>query len=367
MSASSRSRAGVRVRTGTPGRLSVVIMRVEASPAVRSTLERLAAEKERLFGSMDAQWTVAHATERETSEVLKLSVSGADGIDAVFVKVLKPREPGPAARAVARGWVTSEFEVMSGLHRSLASFPNVRVARPLVCYPEQLAIVTAEVRGTPLSDLLERRATWWPSLDEQRELDRALFAVGGWLSVVGTVEAREGCLSLGDMRAYIDVRLRRLLEAHPPALDEARRTTVLRYFDRTAMEVDPADLRQVLTHADLAPSNVIVSGQEVSVIDFARAAPGGLFMDVTRLYTQLEFLTAKPKFRPAVVRSLQAALLRGFDESLDPQRPLFRLFVLQHLLCHMSNIARNPAPLLARLYNRHQLVLRQRWLQTFAA
>jgi hypothetical protein len=142
---------------------------------------------------------------------------------------------------------------------------------------------------------------------------------------------------------------------------------VLRYFDRTADDVEGGDLREVLTHGDLAPSNILVDGETVTVIDFAMVSPGGLYMDVARLYTQLEFLLAKPKFRPAVVRQLQRGLLVGFDPGLEPERPLFRLFLLQHLLCQMSSLARNPAPLPARLYNRHQLRLRCRWLETFAA
>jgi Ser/Thr protein kinase RdoA (MazF antagonist) len=169
------------------------------------------------------------------------------------------------------------------------------------------------------------------------------------------------------MREYIDVRLRRLLVTRRPVLSDRDRTRLLAYFDRTAALVGAADLTEVLTHGDLAPSNVLIDGPCVTVIDFAMTTPGGVFMDVARLYTQLEFLLAKPKFRPTAVRSLQRALLDGFDPNLRPDRPLFRLFLLQHLLCHMSNLARNPSPVLSHLYNHHQLRLRQQWLQTFVA
>jgi aminoglycoside phosphotransferase (APT) family kinase protein len=230
-----------------------------------------------------------------------------------------------------------------------------------------LAIVTAEARGSTLSVLLEREAAWWPSPQALHELGSVMSSVGGWLRAFHAIDARDGVLvSLDDMRAYIDVRLRRLLAAQPPRVDDLGRERTLRYFDRTAALVDTGDLREVLTHSDLAPSNILVNGKDVTVIDFAMVTPGSVFMDVARLYTQLEFLTAKPKFRPAVVQELQRRLLDGFDPALRPERPLFRLFLLQHLLCHMSNLARNPAPALARLYNRHQLRLRQRWLQTFA-
>lgn len=340
----------------------------ELGPEFRDVLGRLRAEGPRLFGAADPRLTPLALDDREASTVLELAVAGASGIDAVFVKRFKPREPGMAGRESMRARVCRDFEVTTRLHASMSGFPGYRVPRPLACFPDQLAIVTAKASGVTLSDLLERHGGWWPSQERTRELGSTVAAVGGWLRAFHSIETRDAStFSLDGMRRYIDVRLERLLVTRPPALDARGRERVLRYFDRTAPLVDRNDLREVLTHGDLAPSNILVDGGEITVIDFAMVTPGGLFMDVARLYTQLEFLMAKPKFRPTVVRHLQQRLLHGFDAALEPDRPLFRLFLLQHLLCHMSSLARNPAPPLSRLYNRHQLRLRQRWLQTFAA
>jgi hypothetical protein len=341
---------------------------LRASTPELHVLEHLRGECERTFGRVDIRLQVASVDEREASKILRVAVlAGREHLSTLYVKFYKSNEPASAALVVTRRRVLRDFEVSSRLYESMASLPAYRVARPVACFPDHLAIVTAEARGETLSQVLERRAAWWPSPRTARELGGTLSEVGGWIRAFQAVETSDGSFSLDDMRAYIDVRLRRLLATYPPALDAEARERVLRYFDRNATLVESRDLREVLTHADLAPSNVLVYGREVTVIDFAMAAPGSIFMDVARLYTQLEFLTAKPKFRPAVVRELQRRLLEGFDPTLRPERPLFRLFLLQHLLCHMSNLARNPAPALARLYNRHQLRLRQRWLQTFAA
>jgi hypothetical protein len=336
-------------------------------PAVQDVLERLRCEAERFFQARDVRFTVVRAVESEASRVMKVAVSGATGIEAIYVKVFKPKETGPSSRDTTRERVIRDFEVTSRLHDAMTTVPGCAVARPLACFPEYLATVTAGVGGETLSALLERRAAWWPAPRSLQKLGDVLSAVGGWLRAFQTIDPPGGRFSLDEMRAYIDVRLRRLMATRPPVLAAHGRDRVLRYFDETATDVAAADLRMVLTHADLAPSNVLVSQQGVTVIDFATVAPGSVFMDVARLYTQLEFLTAKPKFRPATVQRLQYRLLEGFDHTLRSDRPLFRLFSLQHLLCHMSSIARNPAPPLSRLYNRHQLRLRQRWLQSFAA
>lgn len=335
--------------------------------ALRDALGRLHDGRAEFFGQTDIRFTVLRVMERESATVVKVEVSGADRIPTIFVKVFKPKEAGADGRELMRARVVRDFELTSRIHAALSRSVRFAAVEPLACFPELLAVVTVEAPGQPLLDMLEQRAAWWPSANTVSELGSILSEVGGWLRAFQAVEATNGRFSLEAMREYIDVRLRRLLATDPPALDSNGRHRVLRYFDRTAAEVDEGDLGEVLTHSDLAPSNVLVSGRKVAVIDFATVTTGGEFMDVARLFTQLEFLTAKPKFRRAVVRQLQRCLLRGFNPRLGPERPLFRLFVLQHLLCHMSNIARNPAPLLARLYNRHQLRLRQRWLRTFAA
>jgi Phosphotransferase enzyme family len=336
-------------------------------PQLQDVLERLRDERERLFGTRDVRLAVVRSADREASKVLKVSVTGGSDVRAIFVKVFKPREGGSSDRDSIRARVVQDFDVTSRLCESMASVPRYAVVRPLACFPDQLAVITAEADGETLSDLLDRRAAWWPSATAVEELGTVLADVGGWLRAFQAIEPRRERFSLDHMRAYIDVRLRRLLATQPPQLDARYRESLLGYFDRMALLVDTSDLREVLTHADLAPSNVLVNGRQVTVIDFDLVAPGGVFMDVARLYTQLEFLAAKPKFRLAIVRKLQRCLLEGFDPALGPERPLFRLFVLQHLLCHMSNLARHPGAALVRLYNRHQLRLHQRWLRTLAA
>lgn len=335
--------------------------------ATLQILQNLRDDGQRLFGDRTLDFDVLHSSEREASTVAKVAIRTGRGTETVFVKVFKPRHNTATALSETRDRVARDFEFSSRLHAAFSASNTFSVVRPIACYPEHLAIVTAESAGTTLLDVLERRATWWPSGLVRRDLEATHSNVGGWLSAFQRVEPTNNELSLDAMREYIDIRVRRLLMTSPPVLDQSARARVLDYFDRTAAAVDAADRTEVLTHADLAPSNILIDGDRVTVIDFAMVAPGGRYMDLARLYTQLEFLKAKPKFRPSVVAALQRGLLRGFDPSLTPDRPLFQLFVLQHLLCHMSNIARNPAPLLARLYNRHQLRLRQRWLHALAA
>jgi Ser/Thr protein kinase RdoA (MazF antagonist) len=170
---------------------------------------------------------------------------------------------------------------------------------------------------------------------------------------------------MDEMREYLDFRLRRLTAKG--AFSEEQRNSVLSYFDARSRDVESDDLVEVSVHGDLCPSNVLVDGPRVVMIDFAMACTGGRYFDVARLFTQFEFLTFKPKFRPHVVARLQAALLNGFDSSLRADHPLFQLFELQHVICHIANLSLNPAPPVARLYNLYQLHRHHRWLRERAA
>jgi tRNA A-37 threonylcarbamoyl transferase component Bud32 len=262
-----------------------------------------------------------------------------------------------------RDRVSRDFEATRRVHQALVGIEGLGAVRPIACIPDDLVIVTEEVPGATLSDLLELRGAWRPAQPAIRELAGVLHHVGAWLRAFQGIESPGRRVLLGDMRAYLDVRLRRLVDSPRGALDEAERQRLLGYFDATAQDVAAADLEEVGVHADLAPSNVLVNGTTVTIIDFAMAATGGRYLDVARLYTQLDFLTAKPKFRPRVVKALQQALLDGFEPGLTSDRPFFRLFLLQHVICHVANLSLNPSPALARLYNLHQLRRHHAWLQ----
>ena len=330
---------------------------------LEQVLSHLQAEGARYFGAPGVRLTVVADADREASQVLTVRVAGPADITTLYLKRYKPREEGSHAREMTRSQVARDYEMTARVHSALASRSGFGAVRPIACFPNELVLVTAEVPGLTLSELIERQASWVPGSGKLAELGAVLARVGGWLRAFQDLEPHAGPLSMGDMREYLDVRLRRLRGLRRPVITEDEREAVLRHFDSAAAGVPGSELFEVLAHADLAPSNVLVDGERVAVIDFAMTTRGGVYLDVARLYTQLEFLTAKPHFTQRVVAAMQRALLDGFESGLSLERPLFRLFVIQHLLCHMSSLARNPAPPVTSLYNSYQLRRHRRWLR----
>jgi tRNA A-37 threonylcarbamoyl transferase component Bud32 len=326
-------------------------------------LRRLKDEGPRYFGSHQVQLSVMTTEEREASQVARIRVAGETDVSVLYLKRYKPRENGDLAFEQTRRQVERDFDMTRRVHRALAGCDRFAAVRAIACFPEDLVLVTAEVPGRTLSDVIEQQASWKASGQTVAYLRGVLERVGAWLRAFQAIDVEAGALSMTAMREYIDVRLRRLRALTRPVISVEERDAVLRHFDRSTQQLADSDLVEVLVHADLAPSNIMVDGDHVAVIDFAMAARSGVYMDVARLYTQLEFLTAKPQFRQSVVGEMQHALLDGFERGLSLDRPLFRLFVIQHLLCHMSSLARNPAPRLAAIYNTYQLHRHRTWLR----
>jgi Ser/Thr protein kinase RdoA (MazF antagonist) len=169
------------------------------------------------------------------------------------------------------------------------------------------------------------------------ELEETMTACGRWLQRFHGFDTREGRATVTDLRAYIDVRLRRLVEQN--VISSSYRERILQYLNRLARQVSPTDLREVTIHADLAPANILVCATRIVVLDFAMAGRGSYLHDISRLFLQLDVLRAKPQFRTSVIAALQSALLRGLDPALTAEHPLFRYLLMLHRINHLGTLA----------------------------
>jgi hypothetical protein len=320
----------------------------------RPVLDLLAADAERYFGDPRATLRPLTRLERPFSALLRLRVSTARGLSHIFLKIYKPRPAVAYERPMDMSqMVEGEFAATLRLHAALAERPGLAAPRPIAVFPQHLAIVTEEIVGTPFDRVL--RAEGWrlrPSL----MLGAIAARIGAWIREYQRVVAASGVLSLADQREYVDERLRHIT---PRILTADDRAQALGLFDTLAAGVSPADQPLVAIHADLCPGNILVTpGGGVSVLDFAMVQSGPLYHDVAHLFLHLERLKARPRLRSAFVSSFQSALLRachGFGPRPDP---LFRLMLLQHAVCHVTQLADTAGWRLGPLSRR---LIRRRW------
>lgn len=325
-------------------------------------LARLQAEAAAHFGTAHARLVPLAYEERPFSHLLRVAVCrhSTDRPDLhVFIKIFKAKSNDGLENMRQR--VVHDFHASQRFSAAMPHGPQFAVVRPVACYQEHLAIVTEQAHGDTLVAYLESRARWFPRQTTRRELTDTLSRIGRWLLFFQAIEPVEGRVSLRDLREYVDLRLRRLT-AHR-VFSPLQRQRILDRLDTLSLQVPAAHLASVPVHGDFAPGNILVSQDSIAVLDLAMIQRGSSLHDISRLYLQLDALQAKPHFRRAVVEILQSALLRGFDETLTPARPLFRYLLMLHRINHLGTLALNAEPFPASALSRRVRRIHLRWIE----
>jgi aminoglycoside phosphotransferase len=287
---------------------------------------------------------------RPFSYVARVERETAVNRHRVIVKIPRLR-PGKIDRRVPA--LKLEMAAAQTLASTLRGQTELSVPDVVAFYPDIPALVWDEVAGETLEMLAARTARGLPGNAALARLESAFHGAGRWLRALQDgSEVEAGEFSLSEMSEYIDVRLRRISDLGPRGLDVYWRARVKRVFTEARLQGDA--LRLTAVHGDFSLSNVMFDGTRVVAIDFSRFGIGSRYYDITRLYHQTGLLLHKPWFLPSTVRRLRRALLNGFDPAMREDEPMFRLFVIQHLLCHwlglLKTAARDPWPV--RGFNR---------------
>lgn len=318
-----------------------------------SLLAELSAGSQLYFGDDRAVIHPIARLERPYSALLRVRVEAAGHESYAFLKVFKPRSGDADELAQLRRFVEREYRSTRNLHDAFRGRPDLTALRPVAVFPEQLALVTEEVRGETF-DLVARRARRGGAAAAAAEA--AAERIGAWIKTYQEVTAAEGLLSLDGQREYVDVRLRKLARG---ILTEDERQRALQRYDTIAARINTADLGLVAIHADLSPTNILIAPDgRVTILDFAMAKTGSRYHDVAHLYVHLERLPSRVPLRAERAEILQVALLRGISPALSASHPLFALMLLQHVVCIMAQLAqRNVGP----FGPAYRALLRRRW------
>lgn len=318
-----------------PAAIDEVVDRLRDDPALRSWAGRA------------PDLRVDSLAVRRSSHLAWLEVRSSHATRRLVVKL--PRiKPGKADRTLAH--LESAVVASKALATTFAGDARLGVATVVAYFPAIPAVVWEEVPGETLDAMARRVTPGLPGTARLEALERACFGAGRWLRVLQDATPAEGALSIDAMVAYVDVRLERIGELGPGGLGAEWRDEVRRTFQTTGLT--PADCRLAAVHGDFTLSNVMCAGERIVAIDLTRFGTGSIYQDVTRLYHQLGLLLHKPYVLPGTVARLRAALIAGYG-GLETDHPLFRLFLIQHLLTHWLGLLKmSAAPYHVRAYHR---------------
>lgn len=325
-------------------------------------LQQLRDESLQHFGSTNVAIEPVSCMARQGSRLLRVQVRTGSRSFFAYIKLYNVDGCTPHYIDQMRQRGVRDFETTRRVHLLMRSVEGISTLRPIAFLPKHLAVVTEEVRGKTLGQLLTRQAGWYPERDTLDELCTVMSRIGLWLRTVQTLEVPNARFSLDGMREYLDVRLVRLVRHG--GLGAQERCGILKFFDERCADVDEADLQEVVIHGDLSPSNVMVAGTNVTVLDFEMWRTGSVFHDLSRIYHQIELRKLKPWFKPSALDRLLETAIAGFDPALRPERPLFELLTLQHVINKLTKLTMQPMGRLSGAYSWYVSQCLRRWLRT---
>lgn len=298
-------------------------------------LDALKANSERYFGDSTVTIEPLSRMDRPFSALLRLRVTTRTAVSHAFLKMYKPRPPVPYEPPTDLSqMVQEEYAATLRMYLALDGRPGLAAPRPIAVFPEHHAIITEEVEGTSFDRLL--RAEAW-QLTPSPMLQAIATRIGAWIREYQRVVPAAGQLSLAAQREYLDERLRHIT---PRILSRDERSRALGLFDELGAGITCPNQPLIAIHADLCPGNILITpGGGVSVLDFAMAQSGTRFHDVSHLYMHLDRHRTRPRLGTPFIPSILAALLRAVDDSATDPNPLFRLMLLQHAVCHVTQLA----------------------------
>jgi hypothetical protein len=325
-------------------------------------LAQLRAESREHFNCPSVSIEPLSCMTRQGSRLLRVQVRTSSESFFAYIKLYNVDGCTPEYIAQMRQRGMRDFETTRRVHLLMQSVSGISTLRPIAFLPDHLAVVTEEVHGTTLGQLLTKKAGWYQDREPLDDLCTVMSRIGVWLRTIQTLDVQSERFSLDGMREYLDVRLVRLVRHG--GLSARDRCGILRFFDERSADVPETDLQEVVIHGDLSPSNVMSAGTNVTVLDFEMWRTGSVFHDLSRIYHQIELRKLKPWFRPSSLDRLLEATIAGFDPTLRPERPLFELLTLQHVINKLTKLTTQPVGKLSGAYSWYVSQCLRRWLRT---
>lgn len=238
--------------------------------------------------------------------------------------------------------IERDFQTTKFWYEHFRNNKKFNVIKALYHNPDKYILLTEESKGFNLWDYLNKHGQFFPSRRLQNKMNEMIFGVGGWLQFFQSIpiEEESETLTLNFLIDYITKRLIRLVENPKIDFTEKLSSRILNYMKQCWEEVTPADLQSSYVHTDLSLSNVLIDSHAVTVLDFNKKEVGSPFKDLTRFYHQLVLLENKPVFKKTLLKNLQNSFLSGYGDSSIDKHPLFRMFLMTHMINHLGKNAR---------------------------
>lgn len=278
-------------------------------------------------------------TERKFSLIAKCKIRGQIDCNVVYIKFYKNYYQKPEKELT--NIIERDFRDLVHWYEKFKCSDQFHVVKPLFVLPNKSMLVTREVAGEDLHQLLIDFDWLFASKKNFQYLRDKIHNAGAWLHYFHSIQtSKDDIYSIDDLLEYMDIRLKILTEEGKRHFPEIYREKIHDFIEKNRLLVSETELEVNLSHSDFNPGNIIVNGDSVTVLDFGKVKKESFLLDVSRFYHQLFLMTFKPNVRQKMIRNLQRALLEGFGKPGANQLTIFKFLLIRHTLTHLVGITR---------------------------
>ncbi len=301
---------------------------------VSEVLHKLTARYDLYFPDAKISPTISSitVTSRRHCDLARAELKFDGSTARICVKFPKDPKKRPTTPLERMGQDTKvDFETLSYLYERFQRVRGYSVVRPIAHFPEDMAVVTEEVEGENLHDLIKEKARLWHTGSEIDALRAHCRACGVWLRHFQefTAQQRRAALPAG----RILERLRTDLDVCVTmGLPERVSLRLLRCCEEQLRSIDGRDVPVVGEHPDFQPDNILLSPAGVTVLDFTNFQYGSAYNDIARFLASLDFLQKNPLYRPGKIRTLKAAFLQGYGWSDSEMNAGLIVYLIRYMV-----------------------------------
>jgi hypothetical protein len=267
-----------------------------------------------------------------------------------FIGVIELGEPGHRCRFflktvranatnldLKRAQLEREFAMLEELSLRFTPHSDLTVIKPVLCWPEQLSMLTEEFPGVTIERFLStaRRVPTSSALSRAAAVCRR---VGRWLALFqGFTKPHDTHLfDATELVRYCERRCRILRDSAAHGFDLIAPRDLLALLERLAATAGADELVQVGRQNDFRPDNMLTDGRRVAVLDFTGFTYGPALYDFMKFQMKIEDLARGLSLRPRAVTAWQVAYAEGYGTPVDFKAPLAQLLRVANLLDKMS-------------------------------
>lgn len=241
--------------------------------------------------------------------------------------------------AVVHHRLQKEFEHLKFLRESLRNYPELSVIKPVAYFPDLPALVTEEVSGPTLHDLLVKGTRHLGRRSMVRKLEYCCTLVGRWLAIFQRLTKKDPSeFNTNDVVEYCQIRLDRLSKLKKKPVSSTFSARFIQHIGDLAARIPKETNFIAARHNDFAPHNIVLDDHGIYLLDFTMWDDAETFYDLAGFWQRLESMKADPLHSERILRKLQACFFQGYGKSVDINSPGFRIGRCKYQLTQMLTL-----------------------------